>query len=1089
MSGIRSWVGVCLTACLAVGVAGAADYGWDRGAGSDSWGAAANWNPDATTGDPAADDTIVDTGSNRSLLDTNRTINAFKFNGQASATLVKTLDLGGRTLTVLGANNALCTVGWANNGTYYATLVLNNGSLQLGSDATHPARLLTVGNMSRTDTTAKTVYGTLDAAAVPLNGWVDTVHVGVTDNGYGAGIGNLKLGTAALRVNKLYLGVSGSSVGNLTMYAGTLDVNELRIHDTTSTSHMTATINSGRLTVYSNLWVGAAAANNIPGVLKLMSGATLRLGASADLPATVYVGYNRRTSYTPYGTLDVSPAAVSGWADKFYVGYGEGTKTAYGIVKLGQGTLNVRNLYVGYAGSGYGTLTSSGTTLTVNDLRINDGSAKTTESSMTVSGGSLLVHTNFWVGEAAAANIYGKFMLTNSATLQLGAGVSNRLAEFHVGYNPRTTYSPYGQFRAANNAQLNGWVENFSIGHSALGAVAYGTAMLPPGTLDVTTLRLGCGVKGYGNLTLKSGAFLKARDVIVNDGSVNGGSTWMTLENGATLEVAQKLVVTDGAQTIAAYCPLNLKQGSTLRLGAVGAPAILRIGRKTSTQNRYGELKSVDGGTLWARLSELQVGYAAEGASGIAIGRLDLRKATSVDIAVQGDIEIGRGTAGNSYGYVYLGNGTVSAANLYLSRYSATTLGTLTLSNTVVTVNGSVVLDSYNSTTYRATLTLSDGARLCVKGAFNSARSYDSMVNTVRGTSGGLDLDAQATLSLTARYAMTFYNPLPTQRGVYWGLRWPGNHAAALAALSLANKISWDDTTYLTGENRDKVQIFYDPVTHCTYIGIPSKDPTWVPVAGADGGGVAYDFQIRSGETMAEEYAQFLNESAQGVFAVTNGEVRLAATTNLLCLTQAAELRSSLIYNPAAAPGARFSVVSGRGKHPVTYVTWFGAAAYCNWLSGKEGFGLVYDPAAGWAANLSATGYRLPQESEWYKAAAWDSAGQRFHVYATGLDTLAPGDANYFNSGDTNETAAVRTSPIHSYDTTSPSGLKDACGNVWEWCHGFYTGGSDPAQDAHAVRGGGWGNLAIDVKAGSRCGNKPGDAKDNVGFRVMRVSP
>jgi len=36
-----------------------------------------------------------------------------------------------------------------------------------------------------------------------------------------------------------------------------------------------------------------------------------------------------------------------------------------------------------------------------------------------------------------------------------------------------------------------------------------------------------------------------------------------------------------------------------------------------------------------------------------------------------------------------------------------------------------------------------------------------------------------------------------------------------------------------------------------------------------------------------------------------------------------------------------------------------------------------------------------------------------------------------------------------------------------------------------AARGGGWGNLATDVKTSSRGGIKPGQALNSVGFRVV----
>ena len=262
------------------------------------------------------------------------------------------------------------------------------------------------------------------------------------------------------------------------------------------------------------------------------------------------------------------------------------------------------------------------------------------------------------------------------------------------------------------------------------------------------------------------------------------------------------------------------------------------------------------------------------------------------------------------------------------------------------------------------------------------------------------------------------------------------------------------------------------------------------PVPGADGGGVTTDFRIGMYEIQVSDYLEFLNSAeSSGLVAVDNGQVKNASTANLYCLTKTANSNAMIEYDTQAPLGARFTARSGVSSHPMVYVSWFGSAAFCNWLSTENGRQVVYDPADGWSADLTKSGFRLPTEPEWYKASAWDKTRNVFYAYGTSSDSVSDGDANYLNSGDNFETNVVRTCPVSVYTTSSLYGLKDASGNVWEWCHGFYDeDGSDPDVDPHAVRGGSWGNLSSDVKTTTRSGFKPEQALNTVGFRILTIT-
>jgi formylglycine-generating enzyme required for sulfatase activity len=262
-------------------------------------------------------------------------------------------------------------------------------------------------------------------------------------------------------------------------------------------------------------------------------------------------------------------------------------------------------------------------------------------------------------------------------------------------------------------------------------------------------------------------------------------------------------------------------------------------------------------------------------------------------------------------------------------------------------------------------------------------------------------------------------------------------------------------------------------------------------------------------EITNQQYCDYLNDAnSLGLIEVRSGVVYASlGGTDPYCDTYSADDDSQIDHNDVSGV---FSVRLKDGRDmsddPMVEVSWYGAAAYCNWRSNEEGKEICYnsnDP--NWPCDFSKHGYRLATEAEWEYAARGGNHSP-YYRYAWG-DSIDGSMANYWLSGDPYETGDdSRTTPVGYYDgnqipvgsdMANGYGLYDMTGNVWEWCNDWYDGNyydvspydnpTGPASGSYRVfRSGGWISDAHYCRVANRGSSLTPDFRSYYsGFRIV----
>ncbi|MFN3167626.1 MAG: SUMF1/EgtB/PvdO family nonheme iron enzyme [Phycisphaeraceae bacterium] len=279
-------------------------------------------------------------------------------------------------------------------------------------------------------------------------------------------------------------------------------------------------------------------------------------------------------------------------------------------------------------------------------------------------------------------------------------------------------------------------------------------------------------------------------------------------------------------------------------------------------------------------------------------------------------------------------------------------------------------------------------------------------------------------------------------------------------------------------------------------------------------GSVSEVFRMATTEVTNGQYTAFLNAKA------ASDPLKLYDVENFGIFAGISRSGSSGNY--------RYEAVMGREHHPVTYVTWYSAARFTNWLHNGQGDGNTesgaYDLLGASPtptnhlsiARSPDASFFLPSEDEWYKAAyhkANSGIAGDYYLYANASNTIPrsddpeedPSAVNFFNddgidngfnngyavwNGTDSDSALT---DVGAYElAASPYGTFDQNGNAWEWNEAIIAVNqlSDGTNVViRSIRGGSFDQTSPSLESTfRRIGEGAAYSSGGTGFRVATLS-
>jgi len=263
-------------------------------------------------------------------------------------------------------------------------------------------------------------------------------------------------------------------------------------------------------------------------------------------------------------------------------------------------------------------------------------------------------------------------------------------------------------------------------------------------------------------------------------------------------------------------------------------------------------------------------------------------------------------------------------------------------------------------------------------------------------------------------------------------------------------------------------------------------------------GAVPYTFQIAKTEVTLAQYAEFLN-------AVASSDPRNLWSPSFKNAPVASMMRERILIDRTGEPGAyRYSVPPEAAQQPVSFIGFFEAMRFANWIHNGQGAADTESGAyaisknQGLAVHSPEARVWIPTEDEWYKAAYYhpESKGGPVGGYWQ-FPTRSNVPPAVKSAGDPEPNAASfggyagekgHTSynflPVASLpNAASHYGTFDQGGNVWEWNEAVLF------QKQRGMRGGSTPHTIDKLRSSVRSSASPERRYPDTGFRLARALP